>query len=559
MSAVDARPRPRLRALRELPTIAPRPVPSTRALAGFWSVVAVITVVTYWPQIAHPALYRDDWQFAWSQLTHPHDFLAYALRDAVSHNRPIYVLVNHLLTACCGTDARALLLIGLLIDTLECIAAFVLLSVLGMGRWRSGLVAALVMIYPLADSTRLMSAMATTTIGVSFYLVGATLAIRALAKPARESRCLHGAAIAFYLLSLLTYEAAAGLIVLSFLVYRITVPWRTAIRHWLVDILVLGVLFGGFLIVNRVVGEHVDNPVQLADVVGRVAVFAYESAGAVALSTFPAGPALVTRTVVVERAAALLILLMLLAGGYVWFRRRGGGRLPSAIRRWEWTIAAAAVAVAPVYLPYALAGGAYHPLARGEGNRINELAAIPLLVIAYGLVSIGWAVVVGCWRSLRRRSWRRDWPPLHRGYAVIPAAALVIASVVTVRGDITRWQYTAARQRQLQGVVRRALATERGRFSVVVVGPLDLFSPGIPHPAAHEVLDLLGTFSVPLGRRLQVEYLVAPGTRFTCRSFSMFPAGAPGYPSFYGKTLLLRSPWTRPAVIADQRACLAVS
>ena len=135
-------------------------------------------------------------------------------------------------------------------------------------------------------------------------------------------------------------------------------------------------------------------------------------------------------------------------------------------------------------------------------------------------------------------------------------AALIIASAITVRGDITRWRSTAQRQGRLQATVSRALAGDRRRVGVVVIGPLDLFSPDIPHAAKHEVISLQGTFSVPLGRVLGPEYLVAPGTPFTCGAGFVFPASFPQYRSAYGQTLVLRAPWTRPLPITDRHTCL---
>jgi hypothetical protein len=516
----------------------------------FVGTVVAVAVATFWPQILHPALYRDDWQFAWDRLAYRHDFFANAFRDALTQNRPIYALVNHLLTAWPGTNARALLLIALLTGAFECLAAFVLLNVLGFGPWTSGLLGALLMVFPLADSTRLAASMATTTLGVTFYLVGATLAVRTLAEPSLPLRRRHAAAIGFYLLSLVTYESAAGLIVLSFLVYRIVAPSRTAIMHWLVDVAVIGILVGAFLIVNRVFGQHVNSAVALSDLPRRIGTFAYESVGALSLSIIPAGPALVTKLVVIERGAALVVVLALLIGGYLWLRGVSEGQSLAAIRGWGWTIMAAAAVLPATYLPYLVASGAYHPLARGEGDRTNQLAAIPLLVIAYGVLVITCRVAVGFWEGWRgRRSWRPT-------YALIPAVALILASAVTVRADITRWQYTAHHQAEIQGIVKRALARQPRPFAVAVVGPLDLFSPGIPHPADHQVVSLLGTFSVPLGRLMLAEYLVAPGQPFTCGRDTMYPVEDPHDVSLYGQTLLIRSPWRHATFIEDRRACL---
>lgn len=104
------------RVLADLPTLTPRPVPSLSVMAGvFWGVTAV-AAITYWPQISHAAFFRDDWTFAYHRLTHPHHYLLFGLHNAVTHNRPVYVLVNNWLSALFGNDATALLLVGLVVD-----------------------------------------------------------------------------------------------------------------------------------------------------------------------------------------------------------------------------------------------------------------------------------------------------------------------------------------------------------------------------------------------------------------------------------------------------------
>ena len=530
-----------------LPTVAQRPVPPLRGLAGFLIAVLALAVVGYWPQLSHPALYRDDWQLAWAHLYHAHDFVSYAITSTLKNNRPVYMLINHLLTGVFGPDARALLIAGLIIDALVCTAAFALLRVLGLGSWSAAALAGLLMVFPLADSTRLLPAIAPATLGGGFFLLGATLAIRALARPRRQAGWMHVGTVVAYLASLLTYESAAALIALSFLIYRVVVPWRQAIRHWVVEIRVIVLLFGVYLIVNRVTGYHANTAVSLGELPHRLGVFAYQSGGVIALSLFPAGPAAVTRLVVLERVGALLAVLVILAAALAWLARRRRG-LPAEVWRGGWAIVAALIALALAYVPYIVAAGDYQPLERGEGNRVNNLAAIPLLLIAYGLLRL--AVTL---------PWGRLGARLRRASLACVAVALALVSLITVRGDIRRWQYTAARQRELQAVVRRALARRPGQYGVVVAGPLDLFSPAIPHPDYREVLNLMGTFSVPLGRILGREYLVAPGARFTCQRHAMFPAGSPQYLTAYGSTLFLRFPGDRPVFVRDRPDCLRLS
>lgn len=519
---------------------------SFRVLGGVFCVVLALGVIAYWPEVAHPSLYRDDWSFVWDRLVQVHGYLGFAIRDSLKFNRPVYVFVNQLVVWAFGDDARPRMILALLIGACVSSAAFALLRQLGVGLLAAFAIAALLMVFPLSDSTHLVATMATTTLGSGLYMVGATLAVRSLSVPARAGRWLHAGALAFYLLSLLTYESAAGLILLSVLVYRVVVPWRVALSRWARDVAILAVLFGAYLIVNRFVGEHLGHLRSVSQVFDRVGVFVYESIGAIALTVFPAGPALVTRTVVLERAGALLALVCLVAA-LVWIHRDRDRETIAEVRRWVWVMTAAAAGLALAYLPYVVAAGDYHPLERGEGNKINQLAAIPLLLIAYALFRLVSVLILGSKASLNR----------HRSVAVCAAAALLAASVVTVRSDIVRWQYTAARQRDLQATVKQVLRNDPRQVSVIVVGNLDLFSPAIPHPPAPgEVANLHGTFAVPLGHPLGLEYLVAPATRYVCRTYSMYPVGSPTDETPYGATLLLNPAKRRIVRITDRATCV---
>ena len=332
---------------------------SARAHATFLIGALTLAATAFWPQIAHPAFYRDDWMVANFGLVHRHGYLGSALHDAVSHNRPVYVLVNHLLAYAFGSDVRALLLVGLAVVVLVCWVSFVLLCELGCGVAWSASLSLLLLVLPLADSTRLAWTMSTTTLGMGLFGLGAILAVRAMSSAGPRARWLHAAAIVCYLLSLLTYESAAGYILLSCLLYRLVVPWRRALAHWRVDLGALAVLFGGFLVLNRVAGQHVNAGISLAELPHRIVVFVAEAGGALALAVVPSGPSNLSRLLVVERVAVVIALLAVIIHG------AARGRRPSAAAVRTGGVALLAIGVG--YLPFLVAQGAYHPLQRRGG------------------------------------------------------------------------------------------------------------------------------------------------------------------------------------------------
>src|SRR5262249_54743645 len=109
-------------------------------------------------------------------------------------------------------------------------------------RIHSAAIAALLLVFPTIDSTRLWSTASMTSLALAFYLLGALVAVHALRRPGAHPWRMHAGAVALYALSVLTYEATAGLVVFSFLLYCCVAPWRTALRRSAVDVGVLVVL-----------------------------------------------------------------------------------------------------------------------------------------------------------------------------------------------------------------------------------------------------------------------------------------------------------------------------
>lgn len=125
-------------------------------------------------------------------------------------------------------------------------AFYGLLRALRLRRLDAGALAALALLFPASDSTRLWLGAGAVNLSILLVLLGALLALHGLRQPGKRAAVLHAGAVVLYLLGLMTYEAVAPAILVSGLLYRLRSPWRSALPRWAVDasaaVLVLAVV-----------------------------------------------------------------------------------------------------------------------------------------------------------------------------------------------------------------------------------------------------------------------------------------------------------------------------
>ena len=522
-------------------------LPSAAELVGVFALCAGVCLLAFWPQLSHAAYYRDDWGFAQFYLAHPHGFLTAALHDTLRINRPIYWGYEHAAFGVFGLDPTPQELLALVLAVLYSMLAFVFLRLVGLHRAPAIAVAVLLIAFPLSNSTRLLPSTGTTTLGVIFFLAGAVVSLAAL-RSGTQRRSVDVSARLLYCLSLLAYQSATALIFLSVLIYGLAVERESALRRWRGDLILVGSFYVVFTALNYAFGDQIVAVAPLSTWVSHGARIAAEAGGVLGLAALPQGRALVTRSIAVERAVAIVIVAAFVIGLSV----RAARSAQDTERRetaghWMKVIGACVVAIALTYLPFLPADYVgYHPLARGQGNRINHVSAIPMLLIVYGLLALAVNLV-----PARGRAWIRAKPHL----PALLAVCLLGAYVVTDRGDITRWQTTAANQRSMVAMLREHLPPGNRPLTVAVVGPLDLINADVPHTTDNIAIDLEGTFSVPL-RRLNVRgYLIGPATPVQCGPVSMAPLGNSANRSPYGATAFLFPVSNTYAPVPDQAAC----
>jgi hypothetical protein len=310
------------------------------------------------PQVANGGFVWDDWQNAANTHFSREPGLFGALESATERPvfgyRPVLTTLLVLEHEAFGEHVWLHLAMAALFGALTAWALYALLRTLSCSVVEAGAPAALVLAFPWADSTRLWATASYDTLAVALYLLGLTLAVRALRS---GSRRLTLGSLALYLAACWTYEIVTVAVLASVAVYLPAAARRSALRRFGLDVMVVAVALA------VVASGTTRDPQSLGDQIDHAGTLASQAFSLLARALVPVGstPGFV--------GAALLAVAFVLAE-----------------RRERVMIAVAALFVAAGYALFIPAASYYEPLAPGTTNRMNVLAAAGFAVLVYGIV-----------------------------------------------------------------------------------------------------------------------------------------------------------------------------
>jgi hypothetical protein len=476
--------------------------PSRRELAVAFAGLLLLGAALFGPQVAEGGFYWDDWQNSlnvhiagdpglFSSLDRGTLRPVFGYRPALT----VMLVVEHWAL---GTGPAPHLVMAVLFGVLTGWALYLLLRTCGLSTLESALPAALLLVFPWTDSTRLWATASFDTLAVALYLLGAVLAVR------RRFLILS---LALYLVACWTYEVVSVAVLLSVALYLCVMPRRDALRRFLFD---AGVVAIALVVV--VTGTSRD-PESLSTQIDHAGTLASQAFSLLARALVPVGavPGWV--------GAALLVALC------VWGYARGE-------RRWLAMAGLGALLVAAGYALFVPAAPYYEPLAPGTTNRMNVLAAVGFVLVVYALVRL-----------------------LTRGPFVAAAVCIVIGAgyVVEVANDEGGWQRSA----DLQAQVLRVLPDPGGRATFYTFGVPTFAAPGIP--VFSLPFDLKAAVRLKYGTHRLAAYPMASKTGIHCGADSLHPTGGTyssvhGAP--YGAAYFVDVPARRVVRIASRADCL---
>ena len=452
--------------------------------------LTALAAAVFGTHIAHGGLYNDDWQFL-RNTYFAHGFPAALDTFSASNSyRPGSMLYFAFEFRTLGPHGAWHLIWTALTGVAMSLALFALLRELRVARFEAGAVAALVLLFPASDATRLWASASVASVGITLYLLGSLVALRGLRLQGRRAAAVHAAALALYAASVLTYEIAAGAILASILLYRLRVGWREAAKRWIFDVaLVVPILE----LVTSKTFYHRLPPLQMARHAGHVAA---QGAAILTDAAFP--------FVHVPRGIGLALLALVAAGIWAAARRLPDELARNARRRLK-IAAAGLVAAAAGYLVI-IPSAQHSPLAPGQENRVNALAAIGFVILLWALAAAAGTVLL---RAPRR------------GSAAAMAVALLLGAgyVVEVRRDASRFDRASALQQAERAAIGRAIGHPAPGAVVLAYGGPAYVAPGVPVFAAP--WDLNGALAMQLKDKTISARTILPSTRLSCSSGSL--------------------------------------
>lgn len=415
---------------------------------------------------------------------------------------------------------------------------YAVLRVLRMPALHAFAVAALVLVFPFSDSTRLWAMAGYNQIAVVLWLLGLLVALRGLGTPGRRGMLLHVEAMVLYALGILVYELVAGAVLVSVVAYWLHLlgtapPKRRLLLRWGADVVATGAALGVVLLVA----------------LPRV-VIPFEQQVRFGFRVLDDSLTLLSRAVLpfwtVPRLAVCLPLAGVLVIAFLVRRRAAAGDpLRDRLGYWLLTVAGGVVVVCAGYA-LAVAGGYAGPLSLGIENRVNMIAGIGYVLILYGSFCLAGHLVAS--RTARLAASRH-------GLFFAGAALLGVAYSIQVYDSATDYDRSFATQ-----LVVLDRITAQGPYppfaTIYAFGYPTFVRPGVPTFAWNS--DLNSAAKVALDDPSPGAYPMLPGTTFDCGPTAVTPVTTHlGFPpiSPYTNTFFLDVKTGAVQLITDRAVC----
>lgn len=494
--------------------------------------LVLVAVVVHLPHLEHGGFYGDDWG-----SEHRYDAARGLPGSAIWHSidkiveglggRPLQAVAITLSHAFFGLDYGAYHVLALAIAVIVAVLFYLLLRAVKVPALIAWMIAALTLVFPYSDAARLWPTESTANIATVFALAGALIALRGLEQRGRRAVLVHAVALACYLASVLTYEAAAVAILLSGLLYRSRLDWRALRTRWAADAVVVLAAVGWVYERTRGLRPTATPSSYLSDLL----TFAHKEVELVGRAVVPVDVPGVVRFLVV----AAIVLAAVSAFG--------------SERRWLMVALIALVALVATCVPFI--GSGLHALDSGEYDRVNMVGALPMAALVAGLVL-----------AATRAS--RGGPQLAAGVAILTLLGVQYAHLT--RQHIVLWDAAAEDQRQLLATLERALPNPSAGTVVYAFGAPATTTPGVFVFSSASDLDSAVNVVIWRGRGADAFPVTQP-TRVVCAPHSVIPLSRPnvfnsaaagfGAPQGgrYGRVVFIDAATGRMRRIADRASC----
>jgi hypothetical protein len=497
-----------------------------RELLGAGLLFTALSFAVFGWYAFHGGFVADDWVNADHYYFHPEPGFWGAVDNYQTPSRPVAAVFVSLTYAVLGTHLHDHLVLSVLLAAFLSVAFFAFLRTLGLGLPWALAAAALLLVFPSSDSTRLWSTGSQINLFIGLYLIAATIAIvgrrRFGPAPTVPAVLTQVAASALAVTAVAGYEIVAPAVLLSVVLYCWTGGKKGAIWRWLLDaiptVLVLvfftrrfgagGAAHGMQLLTNvRLVGE------------GAVWVLGYTLYPSRAMS----------RWAVFVGVAGILFVTLLV--------RRIAADTPDrdSIVRWLRPLLLSIAGIVVGYLMIVPVADRYPLYAPGVQNRTNCFAALGFSALTVFAMATVAAMLVAAVPRLSETARAR----LRAALAGTLVLGMLVVYTVRVVQDANRWQRSAEIQAQILAGAH-ALVPSPPPDATVFTSPYPgNASPSVPIFAGGGNNDEVGAFKVSYGSDEMRAFPLLEGAGLICGRTGMETPNAGNSETEYGKAILV--------------------
>jgi hypothetical protein len=355
---------------------------TVRELSLAWGGLWLVGLLIFLPHLLHGGLISDDWSDAAGTLYPPEGSglwgaLSFA-NGMLSSCRPVQIVFIPLKYLIFGTNAAYLIALSIVLALIVAGLAYAVLRTLNTPWYHAWLIAALTIVYPWYDSTRLWESANAISLAVAFAFAGLWVALIGLS---RGSSRAHIGAWVLYLLSMLTYEITLPLIAAMGVLYTARNGWRAAKYRWAADLVAV-------VIAGLWARTHTPRTVStLSADLTHLQQIAEQGAELLARTAFPLGAQVHTSAVLILVAGTFVL------GVVVYALRSPVAERGWGLRNWLFLGAAGLVVASLGWVMFIPADPYYTPTIFGVSNRINGLAGFGLVLVIYAAFGVAGSVV----------------------------------------------------------------------------------------------------------------------------------------------------------------------
>jgi len=517
-----------------------------RELAGASLLLTALAFAVFGWYAFHGGFVADDWVNADRYTFHPDPGFWGAVDNYQTPSRPIAAVYVTLTYELLGMHFDQHLLLAVVLAAFLSIAYFAFLRTLGLGLPWALAAAAILLVFPSSDSTRLWSTGSQINLFIGLYLVAMVIAIGGRRRfgpaPSVPAVLTQVAASAIAVIAVGGYEIVAPAVLLSFVLYRWVGGRGGTLWRWLLDavptVLLLVLYTRKFGESDSGAGQLVDNAHVVLD--GAVSVLAYS----LYPSRFFSTPWMLVGVVI-----GLLLVTQVVR------QVASPSRDRDAIARWGVPILLALAAIGIGYAMIVPVAERYPLYAPGVQNRTNCFAALGFSALLVFLAATLGAMIAGAIPriSAQVRAQARA--------GITAALILGVIGVYTVRvtQDADRWTQASEIQTELLDQAQELVPSPPPDATIFTSPYPGNLSIGVPILGGGGSNDGVGAFRITYNSADMNAFPLTTEVGLDCEADQMSQWNADNSKTDYGKAILIdfrtRSVY-RPR---NRRECIAAT